>query len=132
MDDRKLVAFLDGELSGPEFQVHLKDEVATWANRLREGGRSAPIRLSGRGHLGDMTPRQAIRLLDALISTELTPPAFMYVLDAILITDRIRWPVAGVREHLEVLSNPEVADSVDMASAIAARKMLALEFLAKR
>jgi hypothetical protein len=132
MDDRKLVAFLNGQLSGHEFQVHLNDEVIIWADRLRERGRSASIHLSGHRHLGELTPRRAIRLLDALISTELTPTAFLYILDAILTTDRIRWPVSAVRDNLEELSNPEVADSVDMAAAVVARKSLAANFLTSR
>jgi len=88
MDDQKLLAFLNGKVSGREFQVHVNAEVAAWIKKLRERGRSAPVYLNGDGHLVDMAPRHVARMLDSLMSNDMKPSAFLYVLDVLLMSPR--------------------------------------------
>jgi hypothetical protein len=129
MDDQKLVAFLDGKLAASDFQKHLKPEVEQWVSKLSERGRSASVHLSGSGQLAALTPRQLARILDALISTEMAPAAFLYALDALLMSPRVSWPIFQLRGYMESLSNPENALAVDMALAIKVRKKISSDFL---
>ncbi len=119
-------------MAGPDFESSLKPEVEAWIARLKERGRSASVYLSGTGDLVDPTPRQMVRLLDAVISTEIRPASFLYALEALLMSPRTRWQVPKLRNYMESLADPETPSSIDVTLAIALRKKISAEFLGKR
>jgi|CXWL01.1.fsa_nt_gi hypothetical protein len=124
MDGKKLLAFLNGEITGIELQRHIEPEVVIWIDKLRERGRSASVQLTGHGHLTDMTAQRAILILDALIKNELPETSFSYVLEALLMSDRINWPNTEVLDSMEILSDPERSGYVDLTVAKAVRNRL--------
>ena len=117
-------AFLEGTISGRELHSRVAAEAGTWAERLRERGRSAPISLVGEIGPLDMSLERVVLLLDALIRTELSPASFAYVLDALLLSDKVRWTREAAREQLEHLVIPDKG-RIDMAHAWQARERLA-------
>jgi len=119
-----LEAFLTGERSGMEFQARIQGEVRAWTAKLSERGRSAPITLLGPTRGFEVTPAAAMRLLDALIGSELSGPAFAYVLDALLMSDAYRWTSEPVRESLEAVLSVEAECEIDMGRAWKARREL--------
>jgi hypothetical protein len=71
-----------------------------------------------------MSLERVILLLDAPIKTEFSPASFAYVLDALLLSDKVRWTREAAREQLEHLVIPDHG-RIDMAHAWQARERLA-------
>ncbi len=124
MNVSELKAFLNGEQSGREFRMNIDDEVAAWTKRFLERGRSATITLRGESETYDVTPVRAARLLDALLTGQLSAAAFAYVLDALLMSEIFDWPNDRVRDSLEAVLDPVRGGQIDGRRAWSARAEL--------
>ncbi len=124
MKATNLIAFLNGGIAGRDLQSQIAAEVDVWTKRLSERGRSAPVTLVGAIGSFDITRQGAMRLLDALITMELSPTSFTYVLDALLLSENFRWTSESVRELLEDLIPLESGLSIDIGHAWKAREHL--------
>jgi hypothetical protein len=118
-----LSAFLKGELSGSDLQKLIAPEAGVWAASLRERGRSAPITLIGGFPSLDVTRNRALRLMDALLTSELSPVSVAYVLNALLISEDVRWTNPTVRNNIEQLVIPDTG-AIEMREAWKVRDQL--------
>lgn len=117
MNASDVIAFLSGDLAAQDFQARIEPEVAVWAARLSERGRSASISLTGMQAPFDVTPQRAGVLLDAFIADEFPAASFAYVLDAILLEEKFRWTSLTVREAMEHVLGSEYPKSMDKRRA---------------
>jgi len=118
-----LKAFLEADLSGSDLKDLIAHEVAQWSTSLRERGRSASITLTGKIASLDVTRDKALRLLDALLTTELPPATFAYVLNALLLSGDVRWSNPTVRDLLVQLVITDTG-TIELRDAWKARERL--------
>ncbi len=124
MKTSDLIKFLHGNLDAKALQFRISKEVDEWVVLLAKRGSSAPISLLGPAESTTVTSTAIANLLDALLTSELTPAAFSYVVDAMLMSGSFSWPDNQVRDLVEGLVNVEDSPNVDLRAAVQARKVL--------
>jgi hypothetical protein len=112
-----LIEYLSGHLPATELQAKVEPEVLMWAKQLSERGRSASVVLHGMDNFFDVTLEHALRLLDALISRDLMPATFAYVLDALLLDEKFRWAREDVRDAMEHVLGSQYPKQLDLRRA---------------
>lgn len=117
MNASDVIDFLSGKVTAGDLQARIEPEVAIWASRLSERGRSAPVSLVGMREQSDVTPERASVLLDAYIADELPAASFAYVLDALLLERKFRWTSLTVREAMEHVLGSEYPTYMDKQRA---------------
>lgn len=79
---------LHGSLDAGVFLSAIQGELSEYARGWSERGCSSPVVVTGSSRI-DLNARDIVKLIDLFKSRQLTPEAFRYVIDAIILDDHL-------------------------------------------